>query len=59
MKNIARIEIHYTENRNHTVNTEYRIYRDGFTYVAKTRSQMTKAEKAFLNNNEAKQIFNF
>lgn len=59
MKNISTIEIHYFEGKNHKVSEEYRVYENGCNYEAKYKSQLTKREKEFIKNGNAKQIFHF
>lgn len=49
------IEEHLYEGKNHTVKTEYRVYKNDFVYEVKTKSQLTKAEKQA----EKKRVFHF
>lgn len=55
MANIIKIEEHLYENKNHTVRIVYRVFRDAFVYVEKTKAQLTKNEKEFPKT----QIFHF
>lgn len=58
MKNITMIEEHLYENKNGTIRTEYRIY-NGLVYEIKTKSQLTKAEKEWLQKNGIAEVFHF
>lgn len=55
MTKIIKIEEHLYENKNHTVRVEYRVFKDAFVYVEKTKSQLTRKEREFPKT----QIFHF
>ena len=50
------IEKHLFENKNHTVRTEYRVYKSPFTYEIKSRLTAPE-QKAFKEN--GKTIYHF
>lgn len=58
MKNITMIEEHLYENKNGSIRTEYRIYK-GLVYSIKTKSQLTKTEKEWLQKNGIAEVFHF
>lgn len=58
MRNITRIEKHFYENKNSTVNIEYRVF-DRLVSEIKTKSQLTRIEKDWINKNGVVEIFHF
>ena len=58
MKNITMIEKHLYENKNGTVQIEYRVF-DRLVFEIKTKSQLTKIEKDWINKNKAVEVFHF
>ena len=58
MKNITRIEKHLYENKNGSIRLEYRVY-DRLVFEIKTKSQLNKAEKEWLQKNGAVDVFHF
>jgi len=58
MKNITMIEEHLYENKNGTISAEYRVY-DGLVYEIKTKSQLNKTEKEWLQKNGIAEVFHF
>ena len=56
MENISKIEKHLYENKDSTVRSEYRVYKDPFVYDVKTR--LNREEQRIYKEN-GKQIFHF
>lgn len=58
---ITKIEEHLYENKNGTVRTVYRVF--GFddirVYEEKSKSQLTKTEKEWMNKNGIAMVFHF
>ena len=44
---ILKIEQHLFENKNHTVRTEYRVWREGYKGAYNTKTSLTPAERNF------------
>jgi len=57
--NIFRIEEHLYENKNHTIRQEYKVFHEPSVYDLKTKSQLTKTEKDWMNTNGIAMVFHF
>lgn len=50
---------HLYENKNGTIREEYRVYNSGLVYESKTRKELTKTEKEWLEENGTVIVYHF